>query len=282
MDSITVDELRGLGLNPSIYLLTCGKCRNQIDVFVPIGMTIPLDSPGSVKTFNLGLAGLPPLCAECLIEAAPIDERAALATSIQSLRAVRGRMDVPDEVTTYVTVAVPIPSHPRLKNALVEFLAVRIDNMPDEWKVPFLRFDNSDPTFAPITLAYFAIIVHFQGEPGALELRWSFKAPMNSEPVVELVGLPPLLSLRSFKSTKRLIDGLEIVTALIGGRPTDSRTIPMESFPSRATEAFLAVRARQLKRPSQLDVAGELGMGKTAFGEQLRDARRQGMPWPPE
>lgn len=278
MDRLLASDYERLG--PAVTSVSCDQCRAIIDVFIPEGLFLPLPSSSPGAALQLEGDGLR-LCPGCAVDrTSEVDKRALVAT-FDRLRAFRGRIGLPDEVTAYSLVGLPFPNHPRLKDANIQVLAVRVERMPDEWQVPFLRLQFADTQLAPITLALFGIQVGFPGIDGVLEMRWAPSDGFNGEPVVELAGLPPIESLRSFKAVKRLVDGLEIVKAVKGGRPPGARKIPKDRFPELATEAYRSIYARTLERPFYIDLATELGISETVFSEQLGEARRLGMVWPP-
>jgi hypothetical protein len=62
------------------------------------------------------------------------------------------------------------------------------------------------------------------------------------------------------------------------GRPWGSTTCPPAEFRERLPHAYAAVALRKCGKPTQLEVAAEMGLTGSTLSRYLRD---NGVPWPP-
>jgi len=278
MDRITTEDVQRLDI--SVTSTKCDQCKAIIDVLIPAGLVLPLVPRKSPATITLEAEGAPRRCPECVIAGAAISDIPVLTESFGRLRQLRRRLEIPEGVTAYSLVGIPLAAAPRLKEAVIQLMMVRVENPPDEWRVPFVKVPS--PGNAPISLMIFGIVVRFPGTPGALELRWRPADFFNGDPIIELVGLPPLDSFRSFTSVKRLLDGLEVVATIKGHRPPGSTKISMADFPGLVTEAYRDLKARSDELPVQADMAAALNIAESTLKKYLSRARSLGFKYPPE
>lgn len=156
----------------------------------------------------------------------------------------------------------------------VDMFGMSVDHMPNPCPWPFWRM------FAPggsgaITVQIWRQEIRCGAIPAFVEARWH---PERGE-TIGMIGLERVTSIRDAQKALR---GLKLLRLLDQRGRKAGREIPPDQFNTELIKAYKQVLARLGHRPTQYDVAAEMGMGRSTLTDYLRDYKEFGIGWPPK
>ncbi len=156
----------------------------------------------------------------------------------------------------------------------VDMFGMIVASMPDPCPWPYWRLSVPGGSGA-ITVQLWRRQVRCGAIPAIVEARWH---PERGE----TIGLIGLERVAKIGDAERALRGLKLLRLLDQRGRKKGREIPPVQFAAEFEKAYKEVQALLGHRPTQYDVASEMGMGRSTLTDYLQDYKKFGIVWPPK